>query len=312
MYSIKYVSTVTGIGVHTLRAWERRYDIIKPVRSEKGRRTYSEEELSLLKIISELVHLGEPIGTLAKLNPSELTEKWDTLQDMKSLKGTKYERFEYSLIVLRTALSVSNKEVIVHELTTLQSEMDARNFTIDNFIEDFAIPFHNHLSKADYNDPEKGSLLRLSYMLLTQLLRQGLAMSVDQFNDLGKKNPVLIGSAGTIRGEIDGLICTIRSYLQGIEAIYIGSRLSQDVITEFVANLGAEKVIITDRKSPFKQKLNVCEVFDKLNSNEFAGIQWAVLLSESQTTAWPCCVPHKANLKTYNSFESLDQFLKVS
>lgn len=312
MYSIKYVSTVTGIGVHTLRAWERRYELIKPNRSEKGRRTYSEEELSLLKVISELVHLGEPIGTLAKLSRPELAEKWETLQDMKSLKGTKYERFEYSLIVLRTALSIANKDVIVHELTTLQSEMDARNFTIENFIEDFVIPFHNHLAKADYNDPEAGALLRLSYMLLTQLLRQALAMAVDQFKDLGDKTPVLIGSAGTIRGEIDGLICTIRSYLQGTEAIYIGSRLSQEVITEFVAHLGAEKVIITDRQSPFKQKLNVCDVFDKLNSNEFAGVQWAVLLSESQSTSWPCCVPQKANLRTYNSFESLDQFLKVS
>lgn len=312
MYSIKYVSTVTGIGVHTLRAWERRYELIKPNRSEKGRRTYSEDELTLLKVISELVHLGEPIGTLAKLSRPELSEKWETLQDMKSLKGTKYERFEYSLIVLRTALSIANKDVIVHELTTLQSEMDARNFTIENFIEDFVIPFHNHLSKADYNDPEAGALLRLSYMLLTQLLRQALAMAVDQFKDLGNKTPVLIGSAGTIRGEIDGLICTIRSYLQGTEAIYIGPRLSQEVITEFVAHLGAEKVIITDRQSPFKQKLNVCDVFDKLNSNEFAGVQWAVLLSESQSTSWPCCVPQKANLKTYNSFESLDQFLKVS
>jgi len=35
-------------------------------------------------------------------------------------------------------------------------------------------------------------------------------------------------------------------------------------------------------------------------------------LSEAQGSTWPCCVPHKANLKTYNSFESLDQFLKVS
>lgn len=312
MYSIKYISTVTNIGVHTLRAWERRYKIIQPTRNDKGRRSYSENDLDLLKIISELVHLGEPIGTIAKLDRDQIQQKWSTLQEMKSMKGTKYERFNYSLVVIKTSLQVGNRDVIVHELTTLQSELDQRNFTIENLIEDFIIPLHNHLSQFDYNNELMGPSIKLTYLLLNQLLRQALAQISERFVPDESDHPVLIGSAGSIRGEIDGLICTVRSYLQGTHALYIGNRMSQNLISELVSRLGAEKVIITDRQSPFKQKLNLCEVFDQLNGERFNGVQWAVLLNEAQNNSWPCCVPHVSNIKTYNSFQSLDQFLKVS
>lgn len=312
MYSIKHMATITGIGVHTLRAWERRYEIIKPSRNSKGRRSYSEEDLDFLKIVSELVHLGEPIGTIAKLDRDQIYSKWANLEVLKSMKESKYERFSYSLVVIKTSLEINNRAVIVHELTTLQSELDQKNFSISNLLNDFIIPMHAELSKYDYMDEEKGPIVRLTYLLLTQLLRQALSYQTQNLSINNNEHPVLIGSVGSIRGEVDGLICTIRTLLQGTAVIFIGNKLSQQTIQELVKRLGAEKVIITDRRSPFKAKLNLCEVFDQFTPENMTGVQWAVLLNEAQSSSWPCCVPHVDNLKTYTSFESLDQFLNVS
>ncbi|WP_411954274.1 MerR family transcriptional regulator [Alkalibacillus sp. S2W] len=49
MYSIKKVAELTGIPTVTIRAWENRYHIVSPSRSEGGHRIYSDEDVQLLK-----------------------------------------------------------------------------------------------------------------------------------------------------------------------------------------------------------------------------------------------------------------------
>ncbi|MFN7271331.1 MAG: MerR family transcriptional regulator, partial [Gammaproteobacteria bacterium] len=40
-FTIKAVAQATGVTVETLRAWERRYEVVQPSRDGSGRRTYS-------------------------------------------------------------------------------------------------------------------------------------------------------------------------------------------------------------------------------------------------------------------------------
>ena len=48
-YNIKSVSQRTGVRAVTLRAWERRYQILDPQRWQKnGYRLYSERDIALL------------------------------------------------------------------------------------------------------------------------------------------------------------------------------------------------------------------------------------------------------------------------
>ncbi|WP_051348811.1 MerR family transcriptional regulator [Peribacillus kribbensis] len=49
MYTIKKVSELVGIPTVTIRAWENRYHIITPQRSEGGHRLYSEADIQILR-----------------------------------------------------------------------------------------------------------------------------------------------------------------------------------------------------------------------------------------------------------------------
>jgi MerR family transcriptional regulator, light-induced transcriptional regulator len=49
LYNLKAVIHETGLSSSTLRAWERRYDLLKPQRSPGGQRLYSEQDISMLK-----------------------------------------------------------------------------------------------------------------------------------------------------------------------------------------------------------------------------------------------------------------------
>lgn len=70
-YPIRAVSRMTGISVDTLRAWERRYEAVVPVRSDRGR-LYSDADVARLQRLAELVKRGHAIGTIATLADREL------------------------------------------------------------------------------------------------------------------------------------------------------------------------------------------------------------------------------------------------
>lgn len=58
MYTIKRAAELTGISVATLRAWERRYNVVSPKRSDGGYRLYDAEDVRALAIMNSLVNEG--------------------------------------------------------------------------------------------------------------------------------------------------------------------------------------------------------------------------------------------------------------
>ncbi len=70
--TITQVERETGLSKDVLRAWERRYGVPKPRRSERGERLYSSEEVSRLRDIRRLINLGHRPGQVLKLSRSEL------------------------------------------------------------------------------------------------------------------------------------------------------------------------------------------------------------------------------------------------
>jgi DNA-binding transcriptional MerR regulator len=64
-YEIHEVAELTGLGTARLRAWERRYDVVRPERQDNGYRAYSAAQVALLRAFARLVRAGERIGDLA-------------------------------------------------------------------------------------------------------------------------------------------------------------------------------------------------------------------------------------------------------
>jgi DNA-binding transcriptional MerR regulator/methylmalonyl-CoA mutase cobalamin-binding subunit len=58
MYTISHAASLTGVPVATLRAWERRYGVVSPARTEAGYRLYDEQALQMLSAMGALVAAG--------------------------------------------------------------------------------------------------------------------------------------------------------------------------------------------------------------------------------------------------------------
>ena len=74
-YRIGAVSRLAGVAPDTLRVWERRYDAVVPLRSDKGSRLYSQDDVGRLALIKRLVDSGDAISRVANLDKNELAER---------------------------------------------------------------------------------------------------------------------------------------------------------------------------------------------------------------------------------------------
>jgi DNA-binding transcriptional MerR regulator len=83
-YSIGDVSERCGINPVTLRAWQRRYGLLKPQRSEGGHRQFDEEDIQRIEEIKRWMKSGVPVSKVkALLEGSRLAahDGWAALQE---------------------------------------------------------------------------------------------------------------------------------------------------------------------------------------------------------------------------------------
>ncbi len=114
MYSIKAVSSMTGLNVETLRAWERRYQVVEPRRDHNGRRVYSESEIELLTLLNLARQQGHSISKMAVLPVEQLKAlikakndpQLETFSELQKMVVAGLKRYEISSCenLLRKAL----------------------------------------------------------------------------------------------------------------------------------------------------------------------------------------------------------------
>jgi len=75
LYPIGTVSSLTGVPAITLRAWERRYGLVCPVRKPSGHRLYTREDIDLIHRVVALLDDGMRIGQVGQKLLQETREQ---------------------------------------------------------------------------------------------------------------------------------------------------------------------------------------------------------------------------------------------
>lgn len=71
-HPVRVTALRTGLTPHLLRAWERRYQLVAPSRSEGGQRLYSDLDVQRLRLIRGLTERGHSIARLAEVSLEDL------------------------------------------------------------------------------------------------------------------------------------------------------------------------------------------------------------------------------------------------
>lgn len=75
VFSIYDFENLTGIKAHTIRIWEKRYELFNPDRHKNNERLYDIEDLKKILNISFLYNNGWKISKISKLDQKSLNEK---------------------------------------------------------------------------------------------------------------------------------------------------------------------------------------------------------------------------------------------
>src|ERR1700761_9533262 len=74
-FPIRTVALLTGVKAITLRAWERRYGLIRPLRTPKGQRLYSHADVETIRKILTILDRGIQISRVSELLRAERADE---------------------------------------------------------------------------------------------------------------------------------------------------------------------------------------------------------------------------------------------
>jgi len=75
-YPLRAAARITGLSPDLLRAWESRYEVVKPLRTPGGTRRYRAADLERLRLVKAAVDTGGRISVVARLDPAELLRRF--------------------------------------------------------------------------------------------------------------------------------------------------------------------------------------------------------------------------------------------
>lgn len=122
----------TGVSVDTLRAWERRYGLLRPRRSPGGFRLYSHRDEMTVRTMLEELDLGFPASQAAKL---ALTRIAQPNGDRAARLPARSDAFAQARDELQAALTGFHGELAHHIIDRMLVE-----FSLDTVLEEVMLP----------------------------------------------------------------------------------------------------------------------------------------------------------------------------
>ncbi len=100
VYSIKDLEKLSGVKAHTLRIWEKRYDIISPKRTPTNIRYYLDDDLKIILNIALLNRNGIKISKIASMEQDEIQRKVAEITDVDESFESQLDSLTISLLEL--------------------------------------------------------------------------------------------------------------------------------------------------------------------------------------------------------------------
>ncbi len=115
LYTIGTVSRLTGVGSITLRAWERRYELIHPVRKDSGHRLYTRKTIDQINRITALTDQGMRIS---QIRP-EMLEPGQAAEVAEDGASNQWQTYLQNMLGAITAFDEARLEEIYSEVLSL-------------------------------------------------------------------------------------------------------------------------------------------------------------------------------------------------
>ncbi len=117
VFSIKDLENLSGIKAHTIRIWEKRYNVLEPMRSETNIRYYDIKNLQKLLSIVLLHNYGYKISKISTLSAVEFNKLANDIISEKSAKNHAISTFKIAMMNFDQTLFFNTYNKLLSEKT---------------------------------------------------------------------------------------------------------------------------------------------------------------------------------------------------
>ncbi|MEM9077406.1 MAG: MerR family transcriptional regulator [Bacteroidota bacterium] len=292
-FSIRDMENLSGIKAHTIRIWEKRYNLFTPERTTTNIRYYSLQSLQKLLNVTLLYNNGYKISKIAKLDESHIPIIVREIVANNSEKNHAINAFKLAMINFDQTLF----------LNTYSSLLSERSFR-DIFNEVF-IPLLNELGLLWQTDTISPS----HEHFITHLIKQKIYINTEklQLVEPIKKDKVfaLFLPENEIH-EIGLLYLNYEITLRGYKSIYLGQTMPIESLVDLLKYYDNIHFVSYFTVSPTKDDLNT--YFDKFAKTlNFSGNSKLWVLGHQIQYITENRLP--SSIQTFNSIEHLISIL---
>ncbi|WP_077045319.1 MerR family transcriptional regulator [Pseudomonas sp. KK4] len=195
LFPIREVARLTGVNPVTLRAWERRYGLIVPTRTESGHRLYSLTDIERVRSILDWIERGVAVSKIGKI-----LAKAEPLQALSHIIPNDLVQADYAQWQMQVQAAVSAFDDV--RLDQLYAQIFS-TYTMPVVFQDILIPLWKQLLQR------QDSFGRTSeWLFLDSFLRSRVLQRLMLFRDTHPRRVIISALAGQCR-ELELLIASL-------------------------------------------------------------------------------------------------------
>ena len=289
VFSIKDLENLTGIKAHTIRIWEKRYELLEPERTDTNIRYYNLSHLQKLLNISFLNNNGLKISKIASLSRPEIQQQVRELASNGQVKN-------HAINTLKLAMLDFNQELFYE---TYNGLIKSKSFS-DIFYQVF-LPFLSEVGMLWQTD----TISPAHEHFITSLIKQKLLVNIELLQATNKVDHndafVLYLPENEIH-EIGLMFINYKLNLKGQRSIFLGPSVPIQSLADVLSYYDKITFISYFTVKPLKDELtSYIEDFNTQLLKDKNHELWIL----GQMTQYIDTSTLPENIKTFKSIDSL-------
>ena len=244
-YPVRLVALRTGLSPHLLRAWERRYGVVTPSRSDGGQRLYSDVDIERLSRLRRLVEGGHAIGRIASLPVEALTrleEETDSAA-AKDIGDSNRLEDEARARSIQEFTDAAMRAVRALDASALQDVLERAAMTlgVTDFLETGAA---TTLEDIGHGWTERSVSVAQEHMA-TAVFRRVLGWLLEMYQTRGPAHRLVVATPPGERHELGALMAAVSAAAEGWSITYLGPDLPVEELQGAIGQTRAEAVALS-------------------------------------------------------------------
>lgn len=165
-YSIKDMERLSGVKAHSIRIWEKRYNLFSPNRSDTNIRSYSEDDLKKLLNVAHLNREGYKISKIAAMSMPVMQS-----EVMKTQQGSR----DVEVIIERMIVAVI--DLNEYEFDKILTEL-LFDYDFEILVIDYVFPFLDRIGVLW----QTGSVSPAQEHFISNLIRSKIIVATDRLS----------------------------------------------------------------------------------------------------------------------------------